>query len=456
LRNALYPIVRPAGLLCLLFVAIWLGGCTRELQPGAGTPLAASPASVTPASLAGLGPTTDPAYPGPPATAPAYPGPQASQSPAPPAYPEPALTSTPQAATPGALAAEVYLPAVVNSGLASTPTPTPTNTPEPTPTPTIDFRALQAEVRARGEELAFVKIGFHTGPGGNQTGIGEWMQRLDAAGVPFFLKSVDSSSALVEAQEIARRSDVPHVLVYRTSGTHYDVPDYTLPAAEAARRHWEQAKAAFPPELDPSLIWLETINEVDQQRGAWLGEFAVHTARLALQDGYRWAAFGWSSGEPDTAVWENPRMLEFLRLAGANPERLAVALHEYSYLTSDIAHDYPFKVGRFLSLFAIADRHGITRPSVLITEWGWAYDDIPAPGDALQDIDWAARLYAPYPEVKGAAIWYLGPGFAEIADQTQQLIRPVTEYALGNYFIISQPGTPASTDAGQYYPLPRR
>lgn len=387
---------------------------------------------------------------------PAYPAPQASATPAPPAYPGPGATATVAAGTRATGVAELYLPAVVLPAATPTPSPTPTNTPVPTPTPTIDFRALQAEVRARGEELAFVKIGFHTGPGGNQTGIGEWMQRLDAAGVPFFLKSVDSSSALLEAQEILRRSDLPHVLVYRTSGTHYDVPDYSLPPAEAARRHWEQAKAAFPPELDPSLIWLETINEVDQGRAAWLGDFAVTTARLALADGYRWAAFGWSSGEPETAVWENPRMLEFLRLVGANPDRLAVALHEYSYLTEDIAHDYPFKLGRFLTLFAVADRHGIPRPTVLITEWGWTYDTIPTVPEAMDDIDWAARLYAPYPEVKGAAIWYLGPGFAGIADQTQALIRPVTEYALGKYFVLSQPDLPASVDAEQYYPLPRR
>jgi hypothetical protein len=37
------------------------------------------------------------------------------------------------------------------------------------------------------------RIGFHVGPGGNQTGLGDWMRRLDAAGIPFFLKSADSA-----------------------------------------------------------------------------------------------------------------------------------------------------------------------------------------------------------------------------------------------------------------------
>jgi hypothetical protein len=445
----MFPVIYRLGLLCLLLLAAWLTACERTVREPAEVSGPAPLPSTTPLGLA--------MQEGSPTGA-AYPAPETGSSPTPAPYPVAPHTPRPPAHTPAGLSEELYLPAIVNpAGTPTptiTPTPTATNTPAPTPTPTIDFRALRAEVKASGRELAYVKIGFHTGPGGNQTGIGEWMHRLDAAGVPFFLKSVDSSSALLEAQEILRNSDIPHVLVYRTSGNSYDVPDYSLPPADAARQHWEQAKAAFPPELDPSLVWLETINEVDQNLGAWLGDFAVTTAQLALADGYRWAAFGWASGEPETAVWENPRMLAFLRLAGANPDRLAVALHEYSYLTGDIAHEYPFKVGRFLSLFSVADRHGIPRPTVLITEWGWAYDTVPPAGEALADVAWASALYAPYPEIKGAAIWYLGPGFAGIADQANALIKPVTEYALGNYFILPNPGTPASVDPGQYYPLP--
>ncbi|MDT8304459.1 MAG: hypothetical protein RRC07_00875 [Anaerolineae bacterium] len=449
MRNVFASPVR-AGLLGLALLVAWLTACERTIQePVAGTravlttitapALAEQAGSVTPDAYPppGLGGTPAPSpYPGAPATPTPQPYPGASRTPA------------------SGLSPRMFLPAIVNPASTPAPSPTPTHTPQPTPTPTIDFRALRAEVRASGQELVTVKIGFHTGPGGNQTGIGEWMQRLDAAGVPFFLKSVDTTSALFEAQAIVRNSDLPHVLVYRTSGDEFDVPDYSLPPAQAARRHWEQAKAVFPPELDPSLVWLETINEVDKERAAWLGEFAVATARMALADGYRWAAFGWSSGEPEVSGWELPSMLEFLRLAGANPERLAVAVHEYSLATSDIAHDYPFKLGRFLSLFAVADRHGIPRPTVLITEWGWTYDDVPPVSEALEDIAWAARLYAPYPQVKGAALWYLGPGFGGIADQANALIKPLTEYALGTYFILPDPETPASVDPGQYHPFP--
>lgn len=333
-----------------------------------------------------------------------------------------------------------------------TPTPTDTATPTPTPTPTIDFAAVRAQLQASGQDLAFAKIGFHTGVGGNRTGLGNWMQTLDTAGVPFFLKSVDDSGPLVEAQELIRNSGVPHILVYRRSGDEYDTPNYSLAPVAAAREHWQRHRTVFPPELDPGLVWLETINEVDKNRSEWLAQFALETARLAMADGFRWAAFGWSAGEPEMDQWQSPAMLEFLRLAGANPDRLAIALHEYSYLTSAIGHDYPYKVGRFQQLYQISDRHGIPRPTVLITEWGWTYQHIPPIDQALQDIAWASALYAPYPEVKGAAIWYLGAGFGGIAEDAQQLIGPLTHYNLGNYFVAPLPPERASIHPELYRP----
>jgi hypothetical protein len=286
--------------------------------------------------------------------------------------------------------------------------------------------------------------------GGNRTGLDTWMERLDAAGVPFFLKSADDTGPLVQAQQLMQASGVPHTLVYRRSGDDYDVPDYDLPPEAAAEQHWQLHMANFPPELDPNLVWVETINEVDKNRAEWLGRFALATAELALRDGYRWAAFGWSSGEPEPAQWQSPSMLAFLRLAAANPDRIAIALHEYSFLPFEIDHEYPYKVGRFQRLFQICDEHGIERPTVLITEWGWAYVDVPPPEQAVLDIAWAARLYAPYPQVKGAAIWYLGCCFAEIADQAQRLIAPLTEYALGNYFAIPLPPAQAPIDPAAY------
>jgi len=344
---------------------------------------------------------------------------------------------------------QLFLPL---QNLSQGPTPTPTETPAPTATPTIDFKAVLAQLQSEGHDLGFAKIGFHAGGGGNRNGIGDWMRRLDAAGVPFFIKSADDAGPLVEAQQILRGSQVPHTLIYRRSGNEYDTPKYDLPPEEAARDHWQLHMDAFPPELDPNLVWIETINEVDRNRSEWLGRFALETARLAQVDGFRWAAFGWASGEPEISDWQSPSMLAFLRLAGENPDRLAIALHEYSYIVDDIAHEYPHKLGRFQQLYQVTDQQGIPRPIVLISEWGWEYQQVPGNNQALQDINWAAELYAPYPEIKGAAIWYLGGGFARIADQAQKLIVPVTEYSLGNYFPIPLPPDQISINPEQYRP----
>lgn len=301
----------------------------------------------------------------------------------------------------------------------------------------LNFEQIKADLNAQGQEIVYAKIGFHAGVGYQSENLVAWMTALDAAGVPFFLKSTDNAEPIYIAQELKRRSGLPHTLVYRrvSSNDHnLDVPDYNLPAEEAAVLHWQKHMELFPPELDPSLIWIETVNEIDKNRAEWMGQFALKTAELAMADGFNWAAFGWSSGEPEPEHWQTPSMLAYLELAGNNPDRLAVALHEYSYTTEDIKDGYPYKIGRFAQIFQIADQNNFPRPTILITEWGWEYVHNPAPDKAMQDIAWANQIYAPYPQVKGAAIWYLGGGFKDVALQTEQLIIPVTEYALQNYF----------------------
>lgn len=427
----------------LLLLAGSLLACGQETEPEAtSTSLPPAPTLPEETAVAVGSPSVEAAeggeaYPPPPAETVAV----ATLEP----YPEPS-TAEPTSAVETVAATteggeEIYLPAVIAqiSATPIVPTPAPTSTPLPTPTPipTIDFAAVQEQLGASGQALAYSKIGFHIGVGGNRDGLGEWMRRHTEAGAPFFLKTVSDAGPLAEAQEMIRESGVPHTLVFRTSGDAYDTPNYDLPAADAAREHWALHTAAWPPELDKNLVWLETLNEVDKNRSAWLAEFALETARLAERDGFKWAAFGWSSGEPEPTDWESPQMLEFLRLVAARPERLAISLHEYSYTVDNIADAYPYKVGRFQLLFEAADKHGIPRPTVLITEWGWEYQDNPTPEQAMRDIEWAAALYAPYPEIKGAAIWYLGPGFGEIANQTQRLIEPVMVYNLTNYFAVA-------------------
>lgn len=339
-----------------------------------------------------------------------------------------------------------YLPFFAD-GLLPPPLPPPVPL---TSTLPLDAPTLAVELAAQGQELGLNKIGFHVGIPGNLTGLDAWMAALDDAGIPFFLKSVDYAEPLVAAQTLAQTSGISHTLVFRRTGVSYDLPDYNLPPVEAAQQHWLHHKLAFPAELDPSLVWIETLNEVDKNRAEWLAEFALETAQLALADGFRWAAFGWSSGEPEPEHWELPAMIDFLQLAAAHPDQIAIALHEYSYETDDIANIYPYLVGRFQALFQICDRHGIPRPTILITEWGWEYQDVPPVAEAMDDITWAAWLYAAYPQVRGAAIWYLGYGYGGIADQAQQLIAPLTEYSLHHYFSLT-PGQ-GSVDPSLFAP----
>lgn len=349
---------------------------------------------------------------------------------------------------------EVYAQGTTSSG--STPTGTaPPGGPMPDfCPPALDFSAIRQQLAQQGREMATVKLGFHAGTAGNHNGLGEWMQCLDAAGVPFFLKSVDSAGVILEAAQLWEASRVPHVLVYRkagyaSDGYQYDVPDTGLSPLDAANEHWRRHVQVFPPELLPykDVIWLETINEVDKGRAEWYGEFAYHVSRLALRDGFNWSAFGWSSGEPEPAHWRGPWMRQFLQLASEHPDRLAIALHEYSFDDDSLKHGYyeaPALVGRFQWLYEAADELGLSRPTVLITEFGWEATDVPSPsvaldadGDPEQDnLPWAAELYAAHPQVRGAAIWYLGGGFGGIANQTQQLIRPLLEYALQTYFVL--------------------
>ncbi|MCA9956331.1 MAG: hypothetical protein KC434_16495, partial [Anaerolineales bacterium] len=152
------------------------------------------------------------------------------------------------------------------------------------------------------------KIGFHTGPGGNPTGIGDWMRALDKARIPFCLKSADHYGPIFEAQEIMKKSGVPHLLIFRLSDNHseytYDTPPYKDPKyvndpEGGAEKHWRKTVAKLPPEFDKKRVWLEVINEVDKNLCDWLGRFAVRIAYLAQRDGYKVSLFSWSGGEPE-------------------------------------------------------------------------------------------------------------------------------------------------------------
>lgn len=383
-----------------------------------------------------------------------------------------------------------YMPVVFGSALDPTPEATPSPTAPaiatlgpPLPAPTVvvaaqpvDFEAARATAQAQGKDIAFVKIGFHRGTSGNANGWGDYVRKLNDAGVPVFVKSVDAGGPIFEVQELMKANeaagrDVPHVLVYRSTREDFEAIyyDLSLTPEEAAARSWQANRDAVPRELDKEYFWLETLNEPGRigfdgnLQIERLARFSLATAKLAVAEGYKYAALSFSTGVPgigdwpyvvrtnDPNDWEHPAMLEFLRYAGEHKDQVAVALHEYSLTVKCIAPPcneppeegepdfipYPYLLGRLQALFDTADRHGIPRPTILITEWGWEYNAVPEPEKAIEDIAWASWLYAAYPEVLGAAIWYLGgPWCCEIDNQTQRLVAPLADYAASHYYII--------------------
>lgn len=461
------PAIRIAGLVYIILVSL-LGACQAESPAIEATPTllptpqgaettALSPAGYPSAGEPGVASTEIAAAYPPPAT------PQMAE-----AYPDDISASLP--GTTPAATEEVYFPVIRDEApgqpsptasptlpptatATSSPTAEPAVLAQPTPINVVDFAAVAGDLTAKGRQLAYNKIGFHVTFLEESDELDPYMQRLDAEGVPFFLKSVDNAEPLYKAQELMKASGVPHILVYRS--TLYDVPDYELDPVEAADLYWELEKAIWPPELDPGLVWFETMNELDKNRSEWLAAFSLRTAELALRDGYKWAAFGWASGEPEPEDWETPAMLELLRLIGENPDRLAIALHEYSYVADDIGDQYPHKIGRFLDLFAAADRHGIPRPTVLITEWGWTYNNIPPEPPAMEDVTWAARLYGAYPQVLGAAIWNLGKlddTLLPLNTQVQDLIDNMLALSLDSYFSAPVPPEQTPLDPALFPP----
>ena len=282
------------------------------------------------------------------------------------------------------------------------------------------------------------------GAGGNPTGIGDYVRSLDSAGIPAVVMCNDGMTGVLDA--INTGMTTPHVLAYRVvrdGSEAYAVPDYNQLPKIAAERHWAKIYEFFPDELKEhrDKIWILPINEVDKNRSDWLGWFGVELATIANADGYKVSMFGWSSGEPEPDHWKTDGMRAYLELCELRPELCSVCLHEYSYTVDNIFDQFPYKVGRFKFLFNACDEMDIKRPNVLIGEWGWTYDDVPPIERAIDDIYHVSEIYGQYPEILGAALWYLGP-YQNIANEAQKLIEPVTEMTLNTYWNITEPEVP--------------
>ena len=283
------------------------------------------------------------------------------------------------------------------------------------------------------------KIGFHTGPAGDATGIGDYFRELDAVGKPFSIKSVDDYGFIKEALAY---SNADHAMVFRMvtrDGINLDVPFYDIEDwNDAAAEHWALLESYLPFEYKNSAdakrrVWLEFINEPDKNRADWLGKYCTAFARLANADGYKVLAFSWSPGEPEPEDWSLPGMQEYLRYCAQNKDKAGVALHEYSLTSENLDRWYPHLLGRYQQMFDECDRLGIQRPIVYISEFGWTLNNMPNTTEGMADLNWAQNeVYKNQPDVIGTAIWYLGAcaGWNGICHKTQRLIAPVKRAAI--------------------------
>lgn len=309
-------------------------------------------------------------------------------------------------------------------------------------------------------------FGFHTSIGGNMWGWGDHIRALDNAGIPVTIKPTDDYGPCDELVALARASGVPHLPCFRMSeakGDNIELPIWTNDPIPEAGDHWTRILTHLPQEFDKDFVHLEVMNEPAKEFGfdtleelqasglesphreqyqkpndtrwyldnaEWLGIFADAISDLSLAAGYMLSLFGWSTGEPEYNHWTKPSMLGFLQKCALHKDRLSIALHEYSLDVGSIMNGYPFLIGRFHMLFDVCDNHGIDRPTVLITEWGWTNIDVPDKDPGMEDIIDIASLLEDFPEIRMAAIWHVGGGYGGIANKAQKFIAPLTEYAL--------------------------
>ena len=313
------------------------------------------------------------------------------------------------------------------------------------------------------------KIGFHTGSsGGNLDGItADYIIPVLHGGKDVTIVAADTTAGLYDACVAAKNyQNTTSVLCWRRTdqrkngGFDFDAlaNNFSLSPEQNAELHWQAYQQEIPPELVQykDILELIVLNEIRGQNtnepvyddlhiGEYLGRFALHYRTLT---DWRLLFFGFAAGEPDVDVWEQPSMLDFLRLCGERPHDTGIALHEYSYTISDILDGYPYKIGRYQFLHDVCDDNGIPRPRIVISEWGWALDDAPAAPQAMADIETVYREYAKHPNIAGGAIWWLGPDFGGVANKIQPLIKPLGEYITATNYDV-EIDIPQPPDNGQ-------
>jgi hypothetical protein len=239
---------------------------------------------------------------------------------------------------------------------------------------------------------------------------------------------IDDALDLIRAHKAAGQPVVPHILCWRHH--HLDVPDYNQTPQQAAIDWVDDFQLLWPTKFDDCRqhVWVGVGNELDHwDRADWIGHWSTEVAIILNQQGFKVLAPGWSGGTPEYAHWLTPGWERYLRYCELRPDKAGVSLHEYSFVVDNILRDHPWLIGRYTFLQQACDELGVAVPFILIKEFGWTYVEVPPPAQAIADIQ---TVWDAYPDYPAATIWYLGGGFGNIHDLTQQLIAPVTDLML--------------------------
>lgn len=338
--------------------------------------------------------------------------------------------------------------------------------------------------------MAYNKIFFQSGPTGNVPGWGSFVEEANRRGIPVFAAVSDTQSLLDDLIQYGRQFNVKNQGNYISTGFltpaemrlidpgwknawgnyYLSSPVYNWYATRAeaeetykrsAYNHVSAVLYKLPPALQPPIISAGSWNEPRPYVGwggyepipgytGWadvLGRQAWHIGqelikrKAARERWFRWTAFNFSGGTPEEGAWEQPGMLDYLRLAAEHPDVLAVGLHEYSF-DDWIWDGFESRslIGRFEKLLATCDKHGIKHPDIQITEWGWNERSIPS--DAMEQMEQAAEYYAKFPAVTGAAIWTANGGWGSASQDVPKLAPDLYAFTLAARFPDPVPPTP--------------
>lgn len=310
---------------------------------------------------------------------------------------------------------------------------------------------------------SFSKIGLH----GAGTGVGDFMKALDAAGRPFSIKSIANGGYAVEAAKLAQTSGLPHNIILRwpnPNGRGDDHPDLGLDPLDSARElfyGWIEPQINKTPEIQPykQNIRIEPTNEISTNDNdpSWVGYCLLELGKLLNKAGWPAALGGFNNGQPNKQDWKTPGMRALLEYVGANRQN-TITVHEGKTTITNMYQDpetlWPYLIGRFTWILEACNEMGIASPFIEISEWGWAYNDMPEYPAAMEDVIWLAETLARYPAVKAAYLWNLEKGtqWGGLPNKLSAFIPQLQSYNLSATFPdVGDPPPPPPPSGGVNY-----